>query len=46
MAIAKASKEFIWLKQLMIEFGFDGVDCSLYSDNQSAIYLAKNLVFY
>lgn len=30
----------------MNELGFNGVDCSLYNNSQSAIYLAKNSPFY
>lgn len=45
MAATKASKEFIWVKQLMSELGF-GVDYSLYSDSQSAIHLVKNSTFH
>ena len=46
MAATEASKEYIWIKTLMNELGFNGVDCRLYSDSQSAIHLAKNSAFH
>ncbi|KAG9444915.1 hypothetical protein H6P81_016255 [Aristolochia fimbriata] len=46
MAATEASKEYIWLKSLMNELGFDNTDCRLYSDSQSAIHLAKNSAFH
>ncbi|KAG9446519.1 hypothetical protein H6P81_012647 [Aristolochia fimbriata] len=45
VAATKASKEYIWLKSLMNELGFDNA-CRLYSDSQSAIHLAKNSAFH
>ncbi|KAM0059035.1 putative RNA-directed DNA polymerase [Helianthus debilis subsp. tardiflorus] len=46
MAVAEASKELIWLKNFLKELGKEQVDCALFCDNQSAIHLAKNPVFY
>ncbi|KAG9444911.1 hypothetical protein H6P81_016251 [Aristolochia fimbriata] len=46
VAATGANKEYIWLKSLMNELGFDNADCRLYSDNQSVIHLAKNLAFH
>nr|KYP32525.1 Retrovirus-related Pol polyprotein from transposon TNT 1-94 [Cajanus cajan] len=44
MAISKAGKEMIWLKNFLEELGKKQCDSALYSDNQSVIHLAKNLV--
>nr|KYP42880.1 Retrovirus-related Pol polyprotein from transposon TNT 1-94 [Cajanus cajan] len=46
MAISKASKEMIWLKNFLEELGKKQCDSALYSDNQSAIHLAKNPMFH
>ncbi|KAG9453509.1 hypothetical protein H6P81_006413 [Aristolochia fimbriata] len=46
VAATEASKEYIWLKSLMNELGFDNADYRLYNDSQSAIHLAKNSAFY
>ena len=46
MAIAEAAKELIWLKNFLIELGFQQEDCVLHCDNQSAVHLAKNPVFH
>ncbi|KAG9445072.1 hypothetical protein H6P81_016412 [Aristolochia fimbriata] len=46
VAATEASKEYIWLKSLMNELGFDNADCRLYIDSQSAIHLAKNSAFH
>ncbi|GKC63544.1 retrovirus-related pol polyprotein from transposon TNT 1-94 [Tanacetum coccineum] len=43
MAISKAAKELIWLKNFLLELGMQQEDCVLYCDNQSAVFLAKNL---
>ncbi|KAG9446257.1 hypothetical protein H6P81_012385 [Aristolochia fimbriata] len=46
VAATEASKEYIWLKSLMNELGFDNAYCRLYSDSQSAIHIAKNSTFH
>ena len=39
--------EMIWLKNLLLEFGFRHLDLILmFCDNQSAIYIAQNQEFY
>jgi hypothetical protein len=43
MAAAEAAKEALWLTGLVRELGIQQVGVLLYCDNQSAIYLAKNL---
>ena len=44
--MTKASKEMIWLQGLLDELGFKQENNVLYIDSQSAIHLAKNLVFH
>src|SRR5438477_7855715 len=48
MALTEATKELKWVRQLLAELGYDGDSMNeptgLYSDNQSAIALAKNPV--
>jgi len=50
MALTEATKELIWIRNLLAELGYtnDKADANspteLYSDNQSAIALAKNPV--
>ncbi|KAH9306277.1 hypothetical protein KI387_010681, partial [Taxus chinensis] len=39
----EASKEMIWMSRFMEELGKEQDDCKLFSDNQSAIHLAKNI---
>jgi len=46
MANSEAAKEMIWLKRFLEELGKKQGDCELFSDSQSAIYLAKNPVFH
>nr|KYP32732.1 Retrovirus-related Pol polyprotein from transposon TNT 1-94 [Cajanus cajan] len=46
MAISKAGKEMIWLKNFLEELGKKQCDNALCSDNHIAIHLAKNLVFH
>ncbi|GJX74919.1 retrovirus-related pol polyprotein from transposon TNT 1-94 [Tanacetum coccineum] len=46
MDIAEASKELVWLKNFLEELDRAQTECVLYCDNQSAIRLAKNLVFH
>ena len=39
--------EMMWLKNLLLEFGFRQLELMpMFYDNQSAIYIAQNLVFY
>ena len=42
VAATEASKEMIWLQRFMDELGKKHDMGTLYSDNQSAIHLAKN----
>ena len=42
MALTEATKEALWLQGLVGEFGIEPQTVSIFSDNQSAIYLAKN----
>jgi len=44
MALTDASKEAVWLLGLMNELGFEQEAVDIYSDSQSAIALAKNIV--
>ena len=46
IAISKAAKEMIWLKNFLKELGKEQNSSALFSDRQSAIHLAKNLVFH
>ncbi|KAH9309120.1 hypothetical protein KI387_037031, partial [Taxus chinensis] len=46
VAATEASKEMIWLQQLLEELGHKQEECKLYSDSQSAIHLAKNSAFH
>ncbi|GJV24471.1 putative RNA-directed DNA polymerase [Tanacetum coccineum] len=46
MAIAEAGKELVWLKNFLKELDRAQIECVLFCDNQSAIHLAKNLVFH
>lgn len=46
IAANDAIKEGIWLSSLLGELEFDGENAVLFSDNQSAIYLSKNLMFH
>ena len=46
IAISKAAKEMIWLKNFLIELGKEQDNASMFSDSQSAISLAKNPVFH
>nr|GEV01876.1 retrovirus-related Pol polyprotein from transposon TNT 1-94 [Tanacetum cinerariifolium] len=46
MAIAEAGKELVWLKNFLEELDRAQTECRLFCDNQSAIHLAKNLVFH
>ncbi|GJY12254.1 retrovirus-related pol polyprotein from transposon TNT 1-94 [Tanacetum coccineum] len=46
MAIAEAGKELVWLKNFLKELDRAQTECVLFCDNQSAIDLAKNLVFH
>lgn len=44
MALTEAVKEAVWLKGLMMEFGYDQEAVEIYCDSQSAIALSKNNV--
>ncbi|KAH9316784.1 hypothetical protein KI387_044022 [Taxus chinensis] len=46
VAATEASKEMIWLQQLLEELGHKQEECKLHSDSQSAIHLAKNSAFH
>jgi len=46
VAISKAAKEMIWLKNLLKELGKQQDDCPLSSDSQGAICLAKNPILH
>ncbi|GJS70302.1 hypothetical protein Tco_0703143 [Tanacetum coccineum] len=42
----QASKEAVWLKMLLEELGHEQEKITLFCDNQSASYLARNPTFY
>ena len=46
ITISEAAKEMIWLKNFLNELGKEQDNTSMFSDNQSAISLAKNPVFH
>ena len=46
VAISEAAKKMIWLKNFLKELGKEQNSSALFSDSQSAIHLAKNLVFH
>lgn len=46
MAMATATCEVIWIKQLLQEFKFGDIQMKLCCDNQSALHIASNLVFH
>jgi len=46
IAATEACKEMVWLKAFMGELDMEQSDCTLYSDSQSAIHLAKNSAFH
>ncbi|GJT06832.1 retrovirus-related pol polyprotein from transposon TNT 1-94 [Tanacetum coccineum] len=46
VAAAQASKEAIWLKMLLEELGYEQEKITLFCDNQSALYLARNPAFH
>ena len=46
MAAAETTKDALWLTRLVKELGIQQVGVLLYCDSQSAIYLAKNPVYY
>ncbi|GKD84693.1 hypothetical protein Tco_1355847 [Tanacetum coccineum] len=43
---AQASKEAVWLKMLLKELGYKQEKITLFCENQSALYLARNLTFH
>ncbi|GJU58411.1 gag-pol polyprotein [Tanacetum coccineum] len=46
VAAAQASKEAVWLKMLLEELGHAKEKITLFCDNQSALYLARNPTFH
>ncbi|GJR65427.1 retrovirus-related pol polyprotein from transposon TNT 1-94 [Tanacetum coccineum] len=46
MAIVEADKELVWLKNFLEELDRAQTECVMFCDNQSAIHLAKNLMFH
>nr|GEV25952.1 retrovirus-related Pol polyprotein from transposon TNT 1-94 [Tanacetum cinerariifolium] len=46
VAAAQASKEAVWLKMLLEELRLEQEKITLFYDNQSALYLARNPTFY
>ncbi|GKG07218.1 hypothetical protein Tco_0330187, partial [Tanacetum coccineum] len=46
VAAAQASKEAVWLKMLLEELGQEQEKITLFCDNQSALYLARNPTFH
>ncbi|GJU97516.1 retrovirus-related pol polyprotein from transposon TNT 1-94 [Tanacetum coccineum] len=46
VAAAQASKEAVWLKMLLEELGHKQEKITLFCDNQSALYLARNPAFH
>ena len=46
MTATEACKEMVWLQSFMRELGREQKNCTIYSDSQSAIHLAKNSAFH
>ena len=46
MALAKATKEALWLKRITSELGFEQKTVEIFCDSQNAICLVKNSVFH
>ena len=46
VAVSEASKEMVWIQGFLEELGKKNQMGTLYSDSQSAIFLAKNPTFY
>ncbi|GJZ17424.1 retrovirus-related pol polyprotein from transposon TNT 1-94 [Tanacetum coccineum] len=46
VAVAQASKEAVWLKMSLEEIGHEQEKITLFYDNQSALYLARNPAFH
>ena len=46
VAATEACKEMVWLQSFMRELGKEQSNCTIYSDSQSAIHLAKNSAFH
>ncbi|GJU44583.1 retrovirus-related pol polyprotein from transposon TNT 1-94 [Tanacetum coccineum] len=46
VAAAQASKEEVWLKMLLEELGHEQEKITLFCDNQSTLYLARNPTFH
>ena len=45
-AVVEADKELIWMKSFLSELGMKQEEFLLHYDNQSAIHLAKNVVYH
>lgn len=46
VAATKVWKEMVWRKNLFGEVRFEQKDCTLFSDSQSTMHLAKNMIFH
>lgn len=46
MALTQASKEALWIKRLLNEFGINIPTVIIFGDNQGSLALAKNSVFH
>ncbi|GJS63412.1 retrotransposon protein, putative, ty1-copia subclass [Tanacetum coccineum] len=46
VVVAQASKEAVWLKMFLEELGHKQKKITLFCDNHSALYLARNLAFH
>ena len=46
MAAVEASRKIIWMKEFIGELGIQQEEFQLHSDNQSAIHLAKNVLYH
>ena len=46
VAVTEASKEMIWLRSFLEELGHKLGKRTLYCDSQSAIHLAKNVIYH
>ena len=46
IACGEACKELVWLQGFLRELRYENSGCTLFSDSQSAIHLAKNATFH
>ena len=46
MAVTQACKEVIWIQRLLEELGHKQKKISVFCDSQSALHIARNLVFH